>query len=95
MWLACGAGCVGGLIQYYGEARHQQHPAATGVTVPMTFTSRYCGVEAYWQLKPGQLRNLISSVSESLAFDWDSEVRTDGLVHCCSVVLSGVVLVHL
>ena len=57
------SGCAGGPIQYYGEANHQHQPAKTGATAPTTFTSRYCGVEAYWQLKPGQLRNLISSVS--------------------------------
>eukprot|EP00752_Nemacystus_decipiens_P005505 g4981.t1 len=55
------AGCVGGPIQYYGEANHQDQLTPTGEPVPTTFTNRYCGVEAYWQLKPGQLRNLIKS----------------------------------
>eukprot|EP00903_Cladosiphon_okamuranus_P007973 g7695.t1 len=56
------AGCVGGPIQYYAEASYQQQPAATGAAAATpAVTGRYCGVEAYWQLKPGQLRNLISS----------------------------------
>lgn len=63
--LAYHAGCVGGPIQYYSEASHQHQPEETGATgaTRSTTTSRYCGVEAYWQLEPGQLRTLVSSVS--------------------------------
>lgn len=69
--LACRAGCVGGPIQYYAEASHQHQPAAPGAAGPTTgstpaITSSYCGVESYWQIKPGQLRNLIASVSRSI-----------------------------
>lgn len=51
------AGCVGGPIQYYGEDRQPG------------LTTRYCGVEAYWQSPPGQVRNLVRSVSEQFCAD--------------------------
>ncbi|CBJ31518.1 expressed unknown protein [Ectocarpus siliculosus] len=52
------SGCVGGPIQYYGEARHQDEHDGSGSTAT---TNRYCGVESYWQVKPGQVRNLVTS----------------------------------
>ncbi|CAM9783422.1 unnamed protein product, partial [Ectocarpus fasciculatus] len=54
------AGCVGGPIQYYGEARHQDEHDGSGSTAT---TNRYCGVESYWQVKSGQVRNLVTSAS--------------------------------
>ncbi|CAM9444106.1 unnamed protein product, partial [Ectocarpus sp. 12 AP-2014] len=72
------SGCVGGPIQYYGEARHQDEH--DGLGSPAT-TNRYCGVESYWQVKPGQVRNLVTSASGCSRFKPDVVLANWALVH--------------
>lgn len=59
------AGCVGRQIQYYGSADY--HHGSEGKSSSRgTATNHYCGVTAYWQAFPDQVRGLVDSVRRSL-----------------------------
>lgn len=77
-------GCVGGPIAYYAEGEEFEDTEGSGPGdgsgSGSTLTSRYCGSEAYWQLPPGQLRNLVNSVGLA-----DSRLLST-LLRCLAIV---------